>query len=43
MACADTIDLLLLDQTLTIDALSSVALLDNNEEVRIESAKALSA
>jgi len=43
MACADTIDLLLLGQTLTIDALSSVALLDTNEEVRIETAKALSA
>jgi len=43
IACADTVDLLLLGQTLTIEALSSVALLDTNEEVRIESAKALSA
>jgi hypothetical protein len=41
MACADTVDLFLLGQALTIEALSSVALLDTNEEVQIESAKVL--
>lgn len=43
MACADTVDLFLQGQSFTIEALSSVSLLDTNEEVRIESAKALSA
>jgi hypothetical protein len=41
MACSDTVDLLLLGQANTIEMLSTATLMDNIEEVRIESAKAL--
>jgi len=41
MACVDTIDLLFC-QKYTVEILSKVAFMDNSEEVRIESAKALS-
>jgi len=41
MACVDTVDLLFC-QKYTVEILSKVAFMDNSEEVRIESAKALS-
>jgi len=41
LVCIDTVDLLLC-QKYTVETLSKVAFMDNSEEVRIESAKALS-